>query len=329
MRVYVLATTFSVLGVFGLFLEPVSAIDQLANDPGTNKGAANAQEQAKVDKKTEGNTLRVSQVRGMTVRNSANKDLGDIKDLMLDMGERGHVRYAALSFGGFLGMGDKLFAIPWRSLKFQHDASKSKEFVVFDVSEEKLKNMPGFDKNHWPDMADRSWMEATDRHHGVDVRAGNTEVQVRTNVPTGRVADRQDARGIDQKEQNWRLHRSSEAVGMQVRNASGDKLGKVEDIVIGTGTGNIRYLALSFGGFLGIGDKYFAVPWDAVTVQYDADSKDFFVMFEATKEQLKDAPGFDKDHWPNFGDEQWARQIGEYYKGHRREAKATGGTRVK
>jgi hypothetical protein len=103
----------------------------------------------------------------------------------------------------------------------------------------------------------------------------------------------------------------------------------VEDIVIGMHRGDIRYVALSFGGFLGIGDKFFAVPWDAVMVQYDANSKDHFVMFDATKDQLKNAPGFDKDHWPDLGNEQWAKEVGEFYKGHRREAKATRETRVK
>lgn len=323
MRVRALATIFSALGLFGLFVSPASAIDPVAKDRAVNDRAVN--DQAKLDKKTEGNTARVSQVRGMTVRNSAGKDVGEIKDLMLDMGEHGHVRYAALSFGGFLGMGDKLFAIPWRSLKFQHEPGKNKHFVVFDVSEETLKSMSGFDKNHWPDMADRNWMEATDKHHGVDVRAGNTEVHVKTNAANGRTTERRDVANNDR---NWRLHRASEAVGMLVRNGA-DKLGKVEDIVIGTQAGDIRYLAMSFGGFLGIGDKYFAVPWDAVRLEYDTDHKDFFVMFDATKEQLKNAPGFDKDHWPNFGDEQWAKQIEEHYKGHRREAKATSETRVK
>jgi sporulation protein YlmC with PRC-barrel domain len=311
--------------MFGLLVNAVSAADRAAND--------RVQQQAKVDKKTEGSTLRVSQARGITVRNSAGKELGEIKDLMLDMGGHGQVRYAALSFGGFLGMGDKLFAIPWRTLKFQHDADRNKDFVLFDVSEEKLKSMPGFDKNHWPDMADRGWMEAADKHHGVDVRVGNTEVHVRTDANPDRPAARQDVVNNDPKkghnEHDWRLHRASEAFGMQVRNAAGEKLGKVEDIVIGTNAGDIRYVALSFGGFLGIGNRFFAVPWDAVMVQYDASDKDFFVMFDATKEQLQNAPGFDKDHWPNFGDEQWAGQIQEHYQGHRREAKATGATRVK
>jgi sporulation protein YlmC with PRC-barrel domain len=316
MRVRVLATVLTCLGLAGLLSNCVSATDKAATERATDRTAV----ATNVDKKIGGAAARVSQIRGMTVRNSAGKDLGDIKDLMLDLGEHGHVRYAALSFGGFLGMGDKLFAIPWRSLKFQHDPDKNKNFVIFDVSEDTLKNMPGFDKNHWPDMADRRWMEDVDKHHQVDIRAGNTEVDVRTDRKTENAAH---------NDHNWRLHRASQAEGMQVRNAGGDKLGKVEDIVVGLNQGDIRYVALSFGGFLGIGNKFFAVPWDAVMVQYDADSKDSFVMFDVTKDQLKNAPGFDKDHWPDFANEKWASEVGEFYKDHRREAKATTGTRVK
>lgn len=351
MRVRVMAAVFTFLALTGLVLNSVVAADKAANDRAADRRAAavdRTNDQAKIDKKIEGVAARVSQIRGMTVRNSGDKDLGDIKDLMLDMGERGHVRYAALSFGGFLGVGDKLFAIPWHALKFHHDADKNKNFVVFDVSEDKLKNMSGFDKNHWPDMADRTWMEEVDKHHSVDVHAGNTDVHVRTDRNANRATepaadhgddrattrtDRTDARTTKHAgrgdDHNWRLHRASDAVGMQVRNAGGEKLGKVEDIVVGLNRGDIRYVTMSFGGFLGIGDKFFAVPWDAVMIQYDAESKDHFVMFDVTKDQLKNAQGFDKDHWPDFADEKWAKQNGEFYQGHRREAKAASGTRVK
>ena len=347
-----LATSVAVFfGVFGWLAIAVAA-DKPANDSHKTATATRNRDDAdrdhKIDKKTEGTALRVTKVRGMTVRNASGKDLGEIKDLMLDMGEHGHVRYAALSFGGFLGMGDKLFAVPWRALEFRHDADKNKSFVVFDVSQEKLKNAPGFDKNHWPDAADRAWMEAVDKHYGVDVRAGDTKVSVRTERRNDQTAqrtedrtersdlqtersdvqtERSDGRNIDPKkghnEHNWRLHRASEAVGMHVRNGNGDKLGKVEDIVIAMNSGNLRYLALSFGGFLGIGDKFFAVPYDAVALQYDAKDKDFFVMFDVTKDQLDNAPGFDKDHWPDFGNEKWASEVHNYYQAHRREAKTT------
>ncbi|WP_348698089.1 PRC-barrel domain-containing protein [Duganella fentianensis] len=85
---------------------------------------------------------------GEDVYNRQDEDLGDIKEIMLDM-RQGQVAYAVLSFGGWLGMGDKLFAVPWQALQLD---TVNKRFLL-DVSKEHLKNAPGFDKDHWPDMA--------------------------------------------------------------------------------------------------------------------------------------------------------------------------------
>ena len=63
-------------------------------------------------------------------------------------------------------------------------------------------------------------------------------------------------------------YRGGTIVGMPVHNDAGKKLGKIEDLVVDLGTGKIRYAALSFGGFLGVGDKLFAVPWGAMTFKY-------------------------------------------------------------
>ena len=89
---------------------------------------------------------------GDPVVNAAGAHLGKIRAVMLDV-PTGRVAYAVLSFGGFLGAGDKLFAVPWPALKLD---SAEKRFV-FDVSKERLETAPGFDKNHWPRMADREW----------------------------------------------------------------------------------------------------------------------------------------------------------------------------
>jgi hypothetical protein len=70
---------------------------------------------------------------------------------MLDMDD-GRIAYAVVSFGGFLGIGDKLFAVPWNSMQIDADNHR----FVLDVPKEKLENAPGFDKNSWPDFADRS-----------------------------------------------------------------------------------------------------------------------------------------------------------------------------
>jgi sporulation protein YlmC with PRC-barrel domain len=89
---------------------------------------------------------------GCRVVNSEGENLGKIEDLIIDE-EQGRIVYALLSFGGFLGVGNKLFAFPWASI--HHDRVEKK--VILDVDKESLKNAPGFDKDSWPDMSDRSW----------------------------------------------------------------------------------------------------------------------------------------------------------------------------
>ncbi|MGZ5007597.1 MAG: PRC-barrel domain-containing protein [Methylobacter sp.] len=89
---------------------------------------------------------------GNDVYNQNNEDLGDIKEIMLDM-TTGQVSYAVLSYGGFLGMGERLFAVPWDALRLD---TENKRFVL-NIDKERLESAPGFDKDHWPDMADQSW----------------------------------------------------------------------------------------------------------------------------------------------------------------------------
>jgi sporulation protein YlmC with PRC-barrel domain len=100
---------------------------------------------------------------GNDVYNQMNENLGDIKEIMLDM-RNGQVGYAVLSFGGFLGMGDKLFAVPWNALKLD---TEQKRFVL-NVTKDRLKDAPGFDKGHWPDMADQTWAKNIHSYYGTE-----------------------------------------------------------------------------------------------------------------------------------------------------------------
>lgn len=98
---------------------------------------------------------------GNKVYNKQAEDLGDIKEIMLDM-RHGHVSYAVLEFGGFLGMGSKLFAVPWKALTLD---TAEKRFIL-DASKESLKNAPGFEKDNWPDMADSVWEKSIHDYYG-------------------------------------------------------------------------------------------------------------------------------------------------------------------
>src|SRR5665811_345118 len=102
--------------------------------------------------RTYGLVLSASYLKGDKVVNHKGEDLGKIEEIMLDL-DRGRIAYAVLSFGGFLGMGDKLFAIPWSALALD---TVEKRFIL-NVDKELLKRAPGFDKDHWPNMADQVW----------------------------------------------------------------------------------------------------------------------------------------------------------------------------
>ncbi|MGH9398305.1 MAG: PRC-barrel domain-containing protein [Terriglobia bacterium] len=102
---------------------------------------------AEVKPATHIRVLAASTLTGDKVVNLQKEDLGKIEDLMIDL-ESGRIAYAVLSFGGFLGLGDKLFAIPWSALKID---TVEKQFIL-NVNKELLKQAPGFAKDHWPNM---------------------------------------------------------------------------------------------------------------------------------------------------------------------------------
>jgi sporulation protein YlmC with PRC-barrel domain len=101
--------------------------------------------------------LKGSDLIGKNVVNPEGKNLGEIKNLAIDA-EQGRIAYAILSFGGFLGIGDKLFAIPWGALR----VGPGGENFVLNVTKEKLEKAPGFDSDKWPDLTNRQ--QGTDLH---------------------------------------------------------------------------------------------------------------------------------------------------------------------
>lgn len=98
--------------------------------------------------------------------------------------------------------------------------------------------------------------------------------------------------------------------GTDVKNSAGDSLGDIKDLMVDLNTGRVAYAVIEFGGLFGIGSKLFAVPLQAL--KQDAEDKCF--VLDTTKEALEQQPGFDKDHWPNFGDRKWQTAVHDHYK---------------
>ena len=103
---------------------------------------------------------------------------------------------------------------------------------------------------------------------------------------------------------------ASTIIGEKVINTAGEQLGTIKELIIDPDDGFISYAVLSFGGFLGLGDKLFAIPWEALTL----DTEDHAFILDVDKELLKNAPGFDKDHWPDNAQYEagWLLDIYEY-----------------
>lgn len=99
-------------------------------------------------------------------------------------------------------------------------------------------------------------------------------------------------------------------IGNDVYNHAEENLGEVREIMLDVATGRIAYAVLSSGGLFGLGDKLFAVPWNAMKL--DTDNKRF--VLDIDKEMLKSAPGFDKDAWPRFADSRWATDLHNFYR---------------
>ena len=127
------------------------------------------------------------------------------------------------------------------------------------------------------------------------------------------IAEDSPAKKSEAKSIEGSIVRASSIAGMEVRGPDNKNLGKVEDIVVDTQTGQVQYAAVSFGGFLGIGNKLFAVPFKALHVKHEAGSKSPHFEVNVTKESLENAKGFDKNNWPNFSDPNFARENDKHF----------------
>jgi sporulation protein YlmC with PRC-barrel domain len=137
-------------------------------------------------------------------------------------------------------------------------------------------------------------------------------MQTKTTVPAGGTSEGAQIRGsghIGNDGPGPRVMAASTLEGNDVVNRRGEKLGTIEQIMLEVPTGRIAYAVLSSGGFLGVGDRLFAIPWRALTL--DTENKCF--ILDVAKERLEAAPGFDKDHWPTMADEKWAHEVHRYY----------------
>ena len=105
--------------------------------------------------------------------------------------------------------------------------------------------------------------------------------------------------------------------GMDVQNLKGENIGNIKDLMLDLETGRVLYAVLSFGGFMGMGDDYFAIPLEALVF---SEKEEDLVKIDIDKETLEEAPGFDKENWPREPTDEFVHSIYDYYGYERRSA---------
>ncbi len=108
-----------------------------------------------------------------------------------------------------------------------------------------------------------------------------------------------------------RLLSATSIEGTTVRNTDGEKIGEIKDLMINLQNGDVAYAVLSFGGFLGFGEKLFAIPMESI--DFDGENEEAVLTHNVDKEQLENAPGFDKDNWPQHADNTFIDSVYSHY----------------
>jgi sporulation protein YlmC with PRC-barrel domain len=113
----------------------------------------------------------------------------------------------------------------------------------------------------------------------------------------------------DSARRTHQLYRSSKIVGSPVHDPKDKKIGEIKDLMLDSARGEIAYAVVNFGGVLGVGAKYHAVPWQALE---PSDDGRYYVLY-ADRETITQAPGFDRSRWPDMADQRWSADIDRYW----------------
>jgi sporulation protein YlmC with PRC-barrel domain len=239
---------------------------------------------------------KVTDLKGKKVSNAAGENLGQIEEIVVDAGS-GRTLYGVLSFGGFLGLGDKLFAIPWQSLQLTDGA---KGFTL-NVDKDRLKNATGFSEDRWPDLANEQFATSTYEYYGQKPYWHSRDGDEQLAADRSGEARESKRDGWNRRTTDWQ--KCSGICGKEVRTAQTDDVGKLDDMVIDPDSGRVLYGILSYRG------RLFAIPWNVLTLNTNAEQ----LVLNADEKQLSDGFSFDKDNWPNLVDQGWATDLYAHY----------------
>jgi len=263
---------------------------------------------------------QADQLIGARVRNPEGKDLGEIKDLVSDPDGQS-VSYAVLSFGGFMGLGEDLYAIPWDALTVRNDVTDDEPVtVVLNIDKKQLENAEGFAEDDWPDAGDPRWARSAHASVSGDLSEGEAHAEVKTGEQKNERYGSQAAQ--DQKRspsgEKIESRRLTKMMGEDVKNGAGDDIGEIQDILIDTNRGDLAYAIVDVSDApFDIDTDMVAVPWsslkthgDNVTVALGENQLKQMTYDEDQRARLEDRDTAQRRHDMAKADPYWTRDAG-------------------
>ena len=275
----------------------------------------------------QGRLEKANNLIGVRIINGKGERLGTLSEIVLTP-DRSTIDYGVVSYGGFWGVPEKLFAVPWSQLQVK----AGEKALILNIDRKDIRKARGFDKNHWPTMANENWLALepnpgmpsrslawqwpADEWNVAAPRSGEyvDAVFITVGSPLGRHESlqavkverryRADTRAMDVKDR-----RLSKLLGVTVRNLKDENLGRLDNAVIAAEEGKLAYGIIAMrSGFLGPNKDLAAVPWSALALT----GRPGIARLDTDRPTLM-AIAFHKNHFPNLVDPQYSRQLDERF----------------
>ena len=259
---------------------------------------------------------KASEIIGMTVNNYQEEKLGSVEDLAVDV-ESGRIVQVILSTGGFIGMGERLSAVPPGAMHYD----VAKNVLHLDANKEKLKGAPEFKTSNWAESSDSDHLSAVYTYYGQESALSSVR-KADILDETGDTLTTRNADGTLSKSQVLgdnqsktaasrigRVQKASKLMGQVVKNQQGEEVGKVDNMLMDVQSGRIVAVVVSSGGFLGMRDELSAVPPTALSFNAERDT----LQLDTSKERLSAAPHFKSDQWPDFNQPAYSDSVYRAY----------------
>jgi sporulation protein YlmC with PRC-barrel domain len=204
-----------------------------------------------------GPSINADKMIGRTVVNPSNEKVGDVESVLID--RDGQARYVVIGVGGFLGMGEKDVAVRWEELSFTDNNEK----IVINATKDQLAALPA---HRFPEPSWKGKVYAYDDDLKTNPYLGGNAGTATATAPA-----------VD----------THKLIGRNITNGSNDTVGEIDSVLIDR-AGAVKYVVVGVGGFLGMGEKQVALPWDALTITENGEK----VTANVTKDQLKALPEY-------------------------------------